>query len=75
MKTHVNSLKSSLSPKIISPKLFRNSHRTNGSLSENGWSSVPLLTLIFSPTKQPYSKVGNPKMYRYGNAVFTSNFY
>ena len=32
-------------------------------------------SLIFSPTKQPYWNVGNSRMYRYGNAVFTSNFY
>ena len=31
--------------------------------------------LIFGPTKQPYSKVGNSRMYRYGNAVLTSNVY
>ena len=29
--------------------------------------------LIFSPIKQPYSKVGNSGMYRYGNAVFILN--
>ena len=28
-------------------------------------------SLITSPIKQPYSKVGNSRMYRYGNAVFT----
>ena len=32
-------------------------------------------SLISSPTKQPYSKVGNSRMSRYGNTVFTSNFY
>ena len=31
--------------------------------------------LIFSPIKQLYSKVGNSRMYRYGNAVFTLNLY
>ena len=31
-------------------------------------------SLIFGPTKQPYSKVGNSRMSWYGNAVFTSNF-
>ena len=32
-------------------------------------------SLIFSPTKQPYSKVGNSRMYQYGNAAFISNFH
>ena len=32
-------------------------------------------SLICSPTKQPYSKVDKFRMYWYGNAVFTSNFY
>ena len=35
-------------------------------------------SLIFSHTKQPYSRVGNARMYRYGNAVlfriFTRNY-
>ena len=36
--------------------------------------SLPCLSLIFSPTKQPDSKVGNSRMCWYENAVFTSNF-
>ena len=32
-------------------------------------------SLIFSPTKGPYSKVGNSRMSRYENTVFTSNLY
>ena len=36
------------------------------------YTTVP--SLIFSPIKQPYSKVGISRMYRYGNAVFTLNF-
>ena len=37
--------------------------------------AFPLFDLICSPIKQPYSKVDNCRMYRYRNAVFTSNFY
>ena len=29
---------------------------------------LPSSSLIFSPTKQPYSKVGNSRIYQYGNA-------
>ena len=40
--------------------------------------SVPCLclvpSLIISPTKQPYSNIGNSRLYCYGNSVFTSNF-
>ena len=94
MKTQVNSLKSSLFPKIISPKLFGSSakpwtfplnyycqalyvspRRINGGLSSNGFWSVHPLTLIFSTTKQPYSKLGNSRMHWYENAVLTSRFY
>ena len=32
-------------------------------------------SLICSPTKQPYPKVDNSRIYRYRNGVFTSNFY
>ena len=53
----------------------------NGGLSDKGFSSVPpphrhclFPSLIFSPTKQPYSKWGKSRMHRYRNAVFTSNF-
>lgn len=40
-------------------------------------SSLPLLlpSLIFSSIKQPYSKADNSRMFRYGNAIFTSNLY
>ena len=43
-------------------------------LAQSVSSSWAPASLIFGPTKQPYSKVGNSRMYWYGNAVFTSNF-
>ena len=54
--------------------LYVSPHRINSGLSDNGCSSVTFASalppLIFSPTKQPYLKVGNSRMYPYGNAVF-----
>ena len=57
------------------------SYCINGGLSDKGFSSVPpphrlclFPSLIFSPTKQPYSKWGKSRMHWYRNAVFTSNF-
>ena len=44
--------------------------RINGGLSDNGCSCICLVSfLIFSLIKQPYSEVGNSRMYRYGNAI------
>ena len=41
----------------------------------SGSSLILVPSLPFSPTKQPYSKVGNSRMYRYEIAIFNSNFY
>ena len=58
------------------------SHRINGGLSDKGCSSVRppprfclFRSLICSPIKQPYSKWGNSRIYRYRNSVFTSLYF
>ena len=64
--------------------LYVSPHRINGGVADTGCSSMaPTLplprlylfpSLICTPTKQPYSKVDNFRMYRSKNVVSTSSF-